>query len=144
MARVKIKFPDQNPLFSAIIPVRIGDINYGRHVGNDAILSIIHEARMQMLAGKGYDEMDADGTSLIMADVMIAYRGESFYGDVLTVRLFADEITDYSFDLIYHITTTRDGRTIQVAHAKTGMVAFDYNERKIVPMTAPFAAFIRS
>ena len=45
MGRVKIKFPAENPLFITTIHVRIGDINYGGHVGNDAILSIIHEAR---------------------------------------------------------------------------------------------------
>src|ERR1700709_550454 len=107
MGRVKLKFPDENPLFTATIPVRIGDINYGGHVGNDAILSIIHEARMQMLDSKGYSEMNAGGNSMIMADVMIAYKGESFYGDVLIVNIYAEEITEHSFDLLYHISAIR-------------------------------------
>jgi acyl-CoA thioester hydrolase len=135
MARVKIKFPDDNPLFTTTIPVRVGDLNYGNHVGNDAILSIIHEARMQFLAGRGYSEMNADGNSMIMADVMIAYRGEAFYGDALTVHIYAEEITDRTFDLLYHITTFRHGMRTEIAHAKTGMVCFDYDSRKIVVMT---------
>lgn len=133
--RVKLKFPSENPLFTATISVRIGDINYGNHVGNDAILSIIHEARMQMLRNSGYNEMNAGGNSLIMADVMIAYKGEAFYGDVLTVKVYAEEITDHSFDLLYHLSTPRSGKQTDIAHAKTGMVCFDYNERKIVEMT---------
>jgi acyl-CoA thioester hydrolase len=70
MSRVKLKIPTEKPLFTAIINVRIGDINYGGHAGNDAILSIMHEARMQMLNSHGFSEMNAGGTSLIMADVM--------------------------------------------------------------------------
>ena len=134
MGRVKIKFPIDNLLLTAIIPVRIGDINYGGHVGNDAILSIIHEARMLFLAKFGYDELHAGGNALIMADVMIAYKGEAFYGDNLSVTVFADEITDRSFDLLYKITTERRGETKDIAHAKTGMVCFDYELRKIVIM----------
>jgi len=142
MGRVKIKFPDENPLSVVSIPVRIGDINYGNHVGNDAILSIIHEARMQMLESKGYSEMNAGGNSMIMADVMIAYKGEAFYGDMLTVSVYAEEITDRTFDLLYHISTQRNGQKQEIAHAKTGMVCFDYETRKIAPMTEELRRFL--
>ena len=142
MSRVKLKFPDENPLFIATISVRIGDINYGGHVGNDAILSIVHEARMQMLGSKGYDEMNAGGNSMIMADVMIAYKGESFYGDTLQVKIYAQEIKDHSFDLLYHISAMRSGIQSDIAHAKTGMVCFDYNVRKVVTMTSELKQFL--
>jgi len=135
MGRVKIKFPDDNPLFVATIPVRIGDVNYGGHVGNDAVLSIIHEARMLMLSSKGYSEMNAGGNSMIMADVMISYKGESFYGDILTVCIYAEEITDRTFDLLYHLYTLRNGLNSDIAHAKTGMVCFDYDTRTIASIT---------
>lgn len=131
MSRVKIKFPDEKPLFLAIIPVRIGDVNYGGHVGNDAILSVIHEARMQMLAGFGVTELKVFGVGLIMADVAIAYKGESFYGDVLEVAIYPTEFSSSSFDLLYHITTQRNGARTDIAHGKTGMVCFDYTSRTI-------------
>lgn len=130
MGRVKIKFPEQNPVIKVIIPVRIGDINYGGHVGNDAILSIIHEARMQMLSAWGYTELNAGGNALIMADVMIAYRGEAFYGDILDVKIYTEDITAMTFDLLYYITTVRNGERKEIAHAKTTMVCFDYQTRK--------------
>ncbi|HTM65272.1 MAG TPA: thioesterase family protein [Flavipsychrobacter sp.] len=134
MARVKIKFPQVNPLFSCTISVRISDINYGNHLGNDSLLSIIHEARMQFFAQRNFTELDAGGNSLIMADVMIAYKGEAFYGDMLLVDIYADEITEKSFDLLYKVTTSRNGVGHLIAEAKTGMACFDYNERKIVKM----------
>jgi acyl-CoA thioester hydrolase len=142
MGRVKIKFPEQKPLFTATIPVRIGDINYGNHVGNDAILSIVHESRMQMLGVNGYTEMNAAGNSMIMADVMIAYKGEAFYSDVLSVHIYAEEVGGISFDLLYHITTTRNGEVKQIAHCKTGMVCFDYTTRKTTGMTDAFKEFL--
>ena len=144
MGRVKLKFPDNNPLFIASISVRIGDINFGGHVGNDAILSIVHEARVQMLRSHGYDEINAGGNSLIMADAMIAYRGESFYGDMLTVKIFSDEIADRSFDLLYHISTVRDGKLVEIAHAKTGMACFNYETRKIALITDELRNLLKS
>ncbi len=142
MGRVKIKFPNENPLYIATIPVRIGDVNYGGHVGNDAVLSIIHEARMMMLSSRNYSEMNAGGNSMIMADVMISYKGESFYGDVLTIRIYAEEITDRTFDLLYQIYTLRNGLNSDIAHAKTGMVCFDYEARKLAQMTDELKRFL--
>lgn len=144
MSRVKVQFPHNNPLYIADIAVRITDINYGNHVGNDSVLSIIHEARMQMLAHSGFTEMNAGGNSLIMADVTIAYKAESFYGDKLRIAIFADDIQSGSFSLLYKIETTREERTISIAHASTGMVCFDYEKRKIVPMTDELRTFLSS
>ena len=134
MSRVKVKFPEEKPLHKINVPVRIGDINYGNHVGNDAILSIIHEARMQLLQSWGWDELNIGGIGLIMADVMIAYKGEAFYGDNLDISIYVENLTDRSFDLLYLITTTRNDETKDIAHAKTGMITFDYKQRKITAM----------
>ncbi|RYY21962.1 MAG: thioesterase [Chitinophagaceae bacterium] len=134
MARVKIKFPEQNPLYNCIIPVRISDINYGNHLGNDSVLSIMHEARMQMLHSWGFTELEAGGTGLIMADVMIAFRNEAYYSEGIQVVIFAEEVTEKSFDLLYILSTIRSGAVVKIAEGKTGMVAFDYRTKKIVPM----------
>lgn len=142
MSRVKVQFPHNNPRYIADIAVRISDINYGNHVGNDSVLSIIHEARMQMLAAGGFTEMNAGGNSLIMADVVIAYKAESFYGDKLRVIVYADDIGSGSFGLLYRIVATRGDATIDIAHARTGMVCFDYNTRKIAAMTDTLRNFL--
>jgi acyl-CoA thioester hydrolase len=142
MARVKIKFSDEKALYATTILVRIGDINYGNHVGNDAILSIIHEARVQWLHSNGYTELNVAGSSMIMADVMIAYKGESFYGDALEVVLYASDVTERTFDLLYKVTTIRGEAVVDIAHAKTGMVCFDYEIRKVVGMSDGLRALL--
>jgi acyl-CoA thioesterase FadM len=131
MARVKLNFPFKKPIFTALIPLRITDMNYGNHMGNEVILSVMHDTRMQFLATHGYTELEAGGCGMIMADVMVAYKNEGYYGDVLRVELYTDEIGSRSFDFLYKITTVRGNNTIEIAQAKSGMVCYDYKAGKV-------------
>jgi len=132
--RIRIVFPTPF-IFSTIISVRIGDINYGGHVGNDSILSILHEARLRFLHQWKYTEMNAGGCGLIMADSAIQYKGEAFHGDNLHVEIGIANISSLSFDIFYKIVTQRNDVTTNIVHAKTGMICFDYKERRIMQMT---------
>ncbi|WP_439881082.1 thioesterase family protein [Pontibacter sp. MBLB2868] len=132
MARVKVDIPG-HVHFEAVIPVRVTDLNYGNHLGNDALLSIMHEARMQLLAHFRWSELNLAGASMIMADVAIEYKGEGFYGDILHVKLAFNDLNKYGFDITYHITN-QDGK--EVARAKTGMLCFNYKERKLTSLPA--------
>ncbi len=132
MARIKLILPPQFT-FTTHIPVRITDINYGGHLGNDTLLSILHEARVQYLQFYNYTELNIEGKSLIMADVGIEYKGEAFAGDVLTINLVAFEFTKYGFDLGYQV---QNQHSKLIALAKTGMVCFDYEARKISTLPA--------
>ncbi|HET9057908.1 MAG TPA: thioesterase family protein [Chitinophagaceae bacterium] len=131
MARIKIDLPDQFS-FSVNIPVRITDINYGGHLGNDSILSLLHEARVKFINYLGFTELDVAGAGLIMADVGIEFKSESFYGDILAISVAAGEFSKIGFEIFYKIETIRNGKTILIAKAKTGMVCYDYNAKKIV------------
>ena len=126
MARIRIELPAAFS-FTATIPVRITDLNYGGHVGNDTILSIIHEARAQFLKSFGYSEIDLVGVGTIMNDVAINYKNELFYGDVVSAAVAVKDVSRVSFDLIYLL---KKGDVV-VAEAKTGMVCFDYDKRKV-------------
>lgn len=130
MARIKIDLPDQFH-FTTTIPVRITDVNYGGHVGNDSILSLLHEARVQFLASFGYSELDMAGTSLIMADVGIEFKNEVFYGNTIIASVTATNFSKASFEIYYKLEKETDGKKILVAAAKTGMVCFDYKNRKV-------------
>ena len=130
MARIKLTLPEAFG-FKTQIPVRITDLNYGKHVGNDAILSIMHESRVQYLAFSGLEELPEQGPGLIMTDVAIVYKGEGFHGDVLEVEVTAAEYTPTGFDLYYRITARRGDATLPIAEGKTGMVCFDYQQRKV-------------
>lgn len=128
MARVKLTLPDAFS-FSILIPVRITDINYGGHVGNDSILSLLHEARMHFLKKAGYTELNVAGIGLIMADASIEFKGEAFYGDVLKAYVATGEFSRIGFELYYKLVKEVDESV--VALAKTGMVCFDYTKRKV-------------
>jgi len=133
MARIKITMPGHT-IASLIIPVRITDINYGNHLGNDALVSIIHEARVQWLTSNNYSELDIEGIGLIMSDLAVEYISESFYGDDLQIDIFSAELSKVSFELYYAVQTTRNEKTILIAKAKTGMVCYDYGAKKVAPV----------
>jgi len=131
MARVKIDLPDTFR-FQTTISIRITDLNYGGHVGNDCVLSLIHEARVQYLHSKGFTELNMGGVSLIMADVAIEYKNELFYGDKLLFSVSADDFSSSGFDLFYKLEKETDKGLLIIAKAKTGMVCFDYSSRKVM------------
>ena len=131
MARIKINLPATFP-FQCKIPVRITDVNYGGHVGNDAILSIIHEARMQFLQQAGYSETQFDTTGLIMADVAIEFKSELFYPEIIIASVAVHEVTNIGFEVVYLLEKEEDGKLVTVARAKTRMICYDYQGKKIV------------
>lgn len=138
MPRVKLKFPEQQSLFFTKIPLRISDMNYGNHLGNDKVLSLVHEARVQFLHALGYTEMDIGGCGLIMSDAIVVFKKESFYGDVLYIPIYIGEINAHSFDLFYKLVKKKDGLVVPVAEVKTGMVCFDYITRKVCSLPEAF------
>lgn len=139
MPRVKVSLPESFG-FAVEIPVRITDLNYGAHLGNDALLSLLHEARVQFLASLGAAEFDqASQLGFIMVDVAIEYKGEAFHGDVLHIALAANDQNKYGFDIVYHIKN-QAGK--EIARAKTGLLCFDYNTRKLRALPPELAAKI--
>lgn len=131
MARIKIDLPNKFP-FSTNIPVRITDINFGGHVGNDTILSLVHEARAQFFTHCGYTELDFGGAGTIMSDVAIEYKNQTYYGDSILASVAVGEITKVAFDLFYKLEKrSADGKLAAVAFAKTWMVCYDYDLKKV-------------
>ena len=137
MARVKLELPDHFA-FAVELPVRITDINYGQHLGNDALLALLHEARVRWLHHLGWSERDVGGCGLIMVDAMLVYKAQAAYGDVLVIELAAQDFTPLGCDFVYRVTNQATGA--EVARAKTGVVGFDYARGKPVRCPAPFGA----
>jgi acyl-CoA thioester hydrolase len=133
LARIKIDLPAHFS-FRVTIPVRITDINYGGHVGNDSVLSIMHEARMQFLKYHGYSELAFAGTGLIMNDVGIEFKNELFYGDSIIASVSAGDFSKVSFDLYYKFEKAIGEKLVVVASAKTGMICYNYDLKKISPV----------
>jgi len=139
MSRVKIDLPPSFH-FTTRIPVRITDLNYGGHVGNDALLGLLQEARLQYLGQWGYTELSVAGAGLIMRDALVVYKAESFYGDVWNIQIKAADFSRVGFDLYYLVDAEREGQQIRIAEAKTGMVCFDYTARKPIGVPTEFVA----
>ena len=132
MARIKIDLPGKFS-FSANIPIRITDINFGGHVGNDTILSIVHEARAKFFTHCGYTELNFGGVGTIMSDVAIEYKDQIYYGDDIIASVAVGEITKVAFDLFYKLEKkSLGGKLLSVAFAKTWMVCYDYEQKKVV------------
>ncbi len=135
MARLELALPDRFP-FATDIAVRITDINYGQHLGNDAVFGILHEARLRFLAQFGFSEVDIGGPGLIMAEAACRFRGQAAYGDRLRVEVAAGNAAGSRFDLFYRIRNAETN--VDVAEARTGMLCFDYQRRRPARMPEAF------
>jgi 4-hydroxybenzoyl-CoA thioesterase len=139
MPRVELELPATFP-FVTEIPIRISDINYGNHLGNDAVLSLAQEVRVRWLAGHGWTELDIAGLGLVVTDAAVIYRAEGTYGMVLRAELAWAGVRSRGCDLLYRFTDAASGREIAVA--KTGILFFDYRARKVAHLPAPFRAVV--
>jgi acyl-CoA thioester hydrolase len=133
MERLKINLPDHFN-FSTIIKIRITDLNYGGHVGNDSFLSLMHEARQQFLNRFGYSELKIENVSLIMADAAIEFKKELNYGDEIKISVTASGFDKLGFDLFYKIEIINNENFILAGKAKTGMLCYDYQNKKLMPV----------
>lgn len=130
MARIRISLPESF-LYETELAVRVSDLNYGGHVGNDSILTLMQEARTSFYRHLGFEsEIKLEGSvGQIVADAAVVYKSESFLGDVLQIHIGVVELSRYGFDLYYLLKNKATGK--DVAHGKTGIICFDYSKRKV-------------
>ncbi len=129
MPRFKLDLPSKFH-FTTEIPIRITDINYGGHLGNDAVLSILHEARIRLFIEHGWTELNVEGSvGIIMSDSVIVYKSEAFYGESLRIQIAVQDFSKYGCDIYYLVRERENGR--EVVHAKTGIAFFNYQGRKL-------------
>ena len=141
MARIKIELPDRFA-FSTEVPIHIGLINYGHHLDNAALLSLVSEARVRFFKSLGYSELDVEGVGIVVADVAAQYRSEAFHGETLVVEMAADDFNKFGCDLVWRVSDQASGR--EVARGKHGIIFFDYTARKPVGVPPAFAARVRA
>lgn len=138
MPRVQLKEKERYP-FVTTLTVRVTDLNYGAHLGHDHLLGLAHEARLEMLASWGVSELDlGDGrTGVIAGDLCVSYQGEAFRGDALVFEIAATEVSSSAFRLAHRI---RRADKVAVALLEIGLIAFDYEKRRIASLPPGFAA----
>ena len=135
MARLKIILPDKFA-FSTKIPIRIGDINRGGHLGHESFLVIMEEARERFLQSIGYSETSTDGIRFIMPDVSVMYLRQGHYGQTLEVEIAIVDFTTKGFDMVYKLTDAETG--LELARAKTSLLFYDYQRQRTIPVPRDF------
>jgi len=114
------------------------DINYGGHLGNDAIVSLFGSARASMYHAMGFGEGDlGDGESgTIMADLVVNYRAEAFVFDEIRIDSRIGELGTGNFRIFQRMVR----KDTLIALAETGIVVFNYGQRKVGRLPDIFTA----
>lgn len=120
--------------FRTDLTVQARDINYGNHLGHDAAVSLLHEARRRWLAAAGYDEAGRSGAGLIMLELEVHYAAQAFWGDRLRVEAAVAGPGAARCEFRYRIS--RAGQ--EVLTARTLMGFFDYAAGRPVRRPADF------
>jgi len=124
--RVKVQI-EGSKVFTATIKLTVSDMNYGNHLGNDRVLALAQEARLQWLSSIDASELNCKGASLIMSDAMVEYKSEGFRQDTVEINVFLDNTHHYGFDLFYEMSINDK----LMAKVKSGLLFFDYETRKV-------------
>ncbi len=138
--RVKLKIPSIFH-FETILTIRVSDLNYGGHLGNDSFLTLAHESRVQFFKSINMTERNFFGKSLIMADSIVIYKSQGFLGDEVNVKISITNCRSHGFQLFYLFQKKQD--EIDLAHIQTSMVFYDYKEKKIAPFPNKFKDYIK-
>lgn len=143
MPRIKISELKNYP-FKTKLTVRVSDLNYGAHLGHDYLLSLAHQARLELFGSLEVTETDLgdNQTGIVVADVAVQYRGEAFAMDKLVIEISAQEVGFASFRFAYRVTNETSGRP--TALIDMGFAAFDYESRRSGRLPAEFKAKLES
>lgn len=136
MARLTLDFPEDQYYYSTQLTVRVTDINASNHLGNDSMISMISEARARFLFEFGIEETHEHAVGIIVTDLATTYRAEAHARDQLLFEVGVMDFNKYGGDIIFRITRPRDNAL--VAMAKSGFVFFNYDTKRVVPMSDAF------
>jgi acyl-CoA thioesterase FadM len=73
-----------------------------------------------------------------MSDSAIVYKAEGYYGDVLKIEVAVNDFSRFGCDIVYRITNKDTGK--EISRAKTGIIFYDYQNKKKVRIQEKFKA----
>jgi 4-hydroxybenzoyl-CoA thioesterase len=135
MARIRIRLPSHFA-YSTDITLYQSHLNYGGHLDNALLLTLVSEARVRFLKSMGYTELDIEGVGILVSDAALQYCSEAFHGEVMVIRIGATDLSRKGFDIVWVMNEQSTQR--EVARGKTGVVFFDYLTRKVAPIPDAF------
>ncbi|CEA05218.1 thioesterase-like protein [Pseudomonas saudimassiliensis] len=136
MARLHLEFPEDQFYFTTQLTVRITDINSGKHLANDSMVSMISEARARFLYQFGIEEAGVSDVGIIVTDLATTYLKEAFARETLVFEVGLMDLNKYGGDIIFRITKADNGDL--VALAKSGFVFYHFHSAKVAPMPEDF------
>ena len=146
MARIQFELPEQF-IFQTDIPIYINHVNQGGHLDNALLLTLVSEARVRFFRWLGYQgELDIEGQSLVVGDMMAQYKSEAFYGETMQVDMVPADPNKYGFDIVFRLRDKDSGR--EVARGKTGVVFLGRHDdaagKKVAPPPAALIDKLRA
>lgn len=132
--KIKFKVPSKYH-FETKLKIRVSDLNYGGHLGNDSVLSLAHESRVRFFLNLGITERDFFNVGLIMADSAIKYKSQGYLNESISVKISVTEFRSHGFKLFYLL---KKDSNIDLAYVQTSMVCYDYDNSKILPLPEDF------
>jgi acyl-CoA thioester hydrolase len=127
--RIKIEEPEIY-FFSSFTKIKVSDLNYGNHLSNDKVLAFVHQARVELFQSWGFSELDFGGSAVIMTDAAIVFLAEGKLNDEIRIDIGLRDMSRVGFDLCYRLQKT--GNNELLAMVKTGIVCFDYQQKKVL------------
>jgi acyl-CoA thioesterase FadM len=104
------------------------------------MVHILHEARLQFLASLGLTEANIFGLGMVVTDMAIDYRSESFAKDVLVIDVGVAGFNKYGCDICFQITNSALEKV--VCNAKQAVVFFDFDRHKIAAVPLAFLSLV--
>ena len=119
-------------IFSTNISIQVNHLNYGNHLGHDALLSVLQEARLRWL--KTIDPLSseiniANDVGLLVKEVNLSYHSPGHHGDILDITFHLEKLKRTAFSLHHEVfNQTTD---FLLGNGTIVFVCFDYKAKGI-------------
>ncbi|WP_027995643.1 acyl-CoA thioesterase [Simplicispira psychrophila] len=137
MPRIQFPLPEHF-IFSTEMQIYTSHINWGGHLDNAQLLTLVSEARSRFFRWLDYREAQVEHCSIVVGDVVAQYKSEAFHGETMVVQMVPTDFNRYGFDLAFQMSDKASGR--EVARGKQGIVFIDLAEKKVTALPEAFCA----
>jgi acyl-CoA thioester hydrolase len=152
---LRIRIPEQEDIVPRVVlreqeeyefiyklAARIGHLNYSGHVGHDAVIAMVWEARVHFFHALGLAELDlGDGeTGIIMTDLAVTFKKGASLFEEITIESHVAEIERNGFRIFHRLH--RAGELI--ALVETGFAAFNYKIQRVAPVPQTFISLLEN
>lgn len=136
MERATLDFPEEMIVHRHSLSVRITDMNYGRHLAHDALVTLLAEARANALAALSFPEWDMGGYPSVVAELSVTFQREARFPDQLVIETAIPEPEGKALGVYHRILNPQGER---VATARVTLLLIDMSTGKPVAVPDAFA-----